>query len=255
MKNLSNTKAETGFLPSGKTRVKQFTKILLLAIAAGICSTASAQKTMLNFYSAYVFDDQFEYYGDSYTYYDGTIKGGYQWGLGIEHMFHTNQSIELFYLRQDTHAPTRYQGGFSYQASSDNFPLDVNYVMLGSNRRLIAKSGKVEGYFGPNAGVGILELSNPSKNETRSVTKFAWGLKLGMDIALNPSFKLKLQTHMTSPVQSMGGGLFFGTGGAGAGLSFYSTVYQFAVGGGLVFVPGNKKKEPEVPNNTETTAP
>ncbi len=34
------------------------------------------------------------------------------------------------------------------------------------------------------------------------------------------------------------GGFYFGTGGVGAGVSSYSTMYQFGVGGGLVFKLG-----------------
>ena len=38
----------------------------------------------------------------------------------------------------------------------------------------------------------------------------------------------------------MGGGLYFGTGGAGAGVSTYSSYYQFNLGGGLVFKLGGR---------------
>jgi hypothetical protein len=38
-----------------------------------------------------------------------------------------------------------------------------------------------------------------------------------------------------SAVQSAGGGLYFGTGGGGAGVSTYSSMYQFGLGGGLAF--------------------
>jgi hypothetical protein len=41
--------------------------------------------------------------------------------------------------------------------------------------------------------------------------------------------------NLLSAVQAVGGGLYFGTGGAGAGVSGFSTFYQFSLGGGLVF--------------------
>ena len=195
----------------------------------------SEKKLKINLFSAYVFDDRFEYYKDSYTYYDGTIKGGFQWGVGIEYFLRQLQGIEIFYLRQDTYAPTSYQSGFGFANYDDNFSINMNYIMLGSNRYL--RTQKVDLYFGVNAGMAILNLSNPNNGNESSTEKFAWGAKLGCDITLSEKVKLKLQGHMTSPVQSMGGGFFFGTGGGGAGLSFYSTVYQFALGGGLVFTP------------------
>jgi len=41
-----------------------------------------------------------------------------------------------------------------------------------------------------------------------------------------------------SAVQSFGGGLYFGTGGAGAGVTGYSTMYQWVLGGGLTYKLG-----------------
>jgi hypothetical protein len=49
---------------------------------------------------------------------------------------------------------------------------------------------------------------------------------------------VKLQAQLLSITQSVGGGVFFGTGGASAGISSYSSVYQFSLGGGLVFELG-----------------
>ena len=42
-------------------------------------------KFRLNAYGAYVFDDGFDVYNDANTYYYGKIKGGFQWGGGIEY--------------------------------------------------------------------------------------------------------------------------------------------------------------------------
>ena len=41
-----------------------------------------------------------------------------------------------------------------------------------------------------------------------------------------------------SAVQGAGGGLYFGTGGVSAGVSTYSTFYQFYIGGGLTLKMG-----------------
>jgi len=38
---------------------------------------------------------------------------------------------------------------------------------------------------------------------------------------------------LLSAVQSLGGSFYFGTGGSGAGVSAYSTMYQWGLGGGL----------------------
>ena len=68
-----------------------------------------------------------------------------------------------------------------------------------------------------------------------SATKFAWGLRIGGVIWASEKVGVRLQAQLLSAVQSMGGGFYFGTGGAGAGVTSYSTIYQFGLGGGLVF--------------------
>jgi len=68
--------------------------------------------------------------------------------------------------------------------------------------------------------------------------KFAWGLRLGGIIWTPGRVGIKLQAQLLSAVQSAGGSVYFGTGGAGAGVSMYSSMYQFGVGGGLVFALG-----------------
>jgi len=241
-------------LPGILRNAQSCKNLLFLMVCFGASFTTWSQKTMINVYSGYVFDDRFEYHGDSYTYYDGTVKGSWQWGAGLEFRLRETQSVELYYLRQDTYAPTSYQAGVAYVSSKDNFPVDINYIMLGGNRRLASRSGKVEGFFGPGIGAAIINLQSPAKDRTQSETRFAWGLKLGMDIALSPVVKLRLQGSMTSPVQAAGGGLYFGTGGAGAGISLHSTLYQWGLGGGLVFVP-QRRSPPPPPQPTPATTP
>ena len=64
----------------------------------------------INLYGSYVFDDKFDTYYSSSSYFEGKIKGGFQWGIGVEYMVHPEYGIELLYYRQDTNAPTRYYG-------------------------------------------------------------------------------------------------------------------------------------------------
>ena len=64
----------------------------------------------VNLYGGYVFDDKFDTYYSSSSYYEGKIKGGFQWGIGAEYMVQPQYGIELLYIRQDTEAPTRYYG-------------------------------------------------------------------------------------------------------------------------------------------------
>jgi len=206
--------------------------LLTIAFLIGTLVLAQAQKSVtLNAYGAYAFDDKFDTYYSSTEYVEGKIKGGFQWGLGVEMRVREDMGAELIYFRQDTEAPVRY-----YRDGDQNRTIDlgVNYVMVAGNRYL--KPGeKVEPYGGLMLGMAIFSNKNPRGTEETSAVKFAWGARLGTNIWFSEKAGLKLQAEVLSAVQSLGGGIYFGTGGAGAGVSSYSTLYQFKLGGGIVF--------------------
>ena len=215
-----------------------FFMLALCALALG--HAAYAQKTRLNLYGAYVFDDKFDSYYSSSSYYQGKIKGGFQWGGGIEYSLRPEYGIEVLYLRQTTHAPTTYASSIGTTRETD-FDLGLNYIMLAGSRRAFASNEKVEGYGGLMLGMLIADLKDPDSGRSASATKFAWGLRLGATVWATESVGIKLQAQLLSAVQSAGGGFYFGTGGAGAGVSTYSTIYQFSLGGGLACKVGAKE--------------
>jgi len=200
-----------------------------------VAGNVQAQDIRANLYGAYVFDDKIDSYYSSSTYYEGKIKGGLQWGGGIEYMVRPLYGVELLYLRQDTKAPTVYVRDLSSSIEETNFDIALNYIMLGGARHLLSSNGKLEGFGGLMAGMVIAELKNPDNGREANATKFSWGVRLGGIAWASESVGIKVQAQLLSAVQSMGGGLYFGTGGAGAGVSSYSTIYQFSLGGGLVF--------------------
>lgn len=206
--------------------------ILSLLVFFAVSNILPAQEIRLNAFSKYVFDDKIDSYNSSTSYFEGKIEGGFQWGLGLEFMAHPTKGIELKYLRQETTAPMTY---YLNGVKSKDFDLDINYVLIGGNN-YFKTGGKVEPYGGLGIGMAIFKVQNPESSSTdNSEIKFAWELKLGTNIWLNEKIGLKLQADLASAVQSAGGGLYFGTGGAGAGVSTYSTMYQWGLGGGLTF--------------------
>jgi hypothetical protein len=213
-------------------------KAFLLIIMITIGSFSFAQKARLNFYSAYVFNDNINSFYDSYTYFDGQLKGGYQWGLGLEFTLKPTYNVELLYHRQDTRAPLTYQSGVTTQVKYAELDVSMNYIMVGFNKIMPTGNKKVEGYGGFMLGLAIVDAKNPENGNTNSAEKFAWGLKGGANIWASDRVGIKLQAQLLSVSQGAGGGLYFGTGGAGAGISTYSSVYQFGLGGGLVFRMG-----------------
>ena len=214
-------------------------KLLMIMSVLLISVSVFSQNIRVNGYGGGVFDDKVDSYFDNSNYYNGTIKGGFQWGAGIELLPHSQQGFEILYLRQDTKAPiTYYSGGIK----NTNFDLGVNYIMIASNHYFRKAGSKLEGFAGGMIGADIMNLKNPDNGRTSSKTKFAWGLRGGLNIWATPNFGIKLQAQLLSAVQSVGGGFYFGTGGGGTGLSGYSSMYQFGLGGGVVLnIPHQKK--------------
>lgn len=185
----------------------------------------------LHGYATYAFDDNSvdSYYSDN-AYFEGSIEGGFQWGGGLEVMPAPTMGIEFTYLRLDSKAPmTYYDGGTQFA----NFDLAHNYLFLGFNKYMPVNP-KVEPFGGMQLGMGIFNVTHPEGREA-SGTKFAWGIKAGANIWASEKVGIKLQAGLISVVQAVGGSVYFGTGGAGAGVSGFSTFWQFSLGGGLVF--------------------
>lgn len=214
-------------------------KFILSILLAFCILPAFSQGLRLNGYAAYAFDDNVDSYYDPNAYYNGKIKGGFMWGVGLEYMLRPTYGLELSYTRMDTKAPLNY---YNAGPKHTNFDLGVNYIMFGGNRYFRKPQGKVEGFFGIQAGLNVMGLENPDNKNSASKSFFAWGLKAGANFWASEKVGIKLQANLLSAVQSVGGGFYFGTGGAGAGVSSYSTIYQFGLGGGLVFNLMTNKK-------------
>jgi opacity protein-like surface antigen len=184
-------------------------------------------------YTTYAFDDNHvDSYYSSTSYYSGTIKGGFQYGGGLEVVPFPAAGVEFTYLRLDSKSDMVY-----YAVGGDKhtvFDLASNYLFLSFNK-YVPVNPKVEPFAGLQLGMGIYNVTNPENNNSNSATKFAWGMKAGLNIWATEKVAIKLQANLISAVQAFGGSLYFGTGGAGAGMSGFSTYWQFSLGGGLVF--------------------
>jgi opacity protein-like surface antigen len=194
--------------------------ILVLLLAASI-AYAQPTVTLLTF-GGYTFPDEFDT-----EYGFGKIQDGFQWGAGLEFGLTETAAVELFYQGINTEA---------YYDSDLGRRLDgtvgANYAMIGGTK-YAPLSDKVSGFGSLDIGVGWF---NPSTElESESVTKFSWGGRLGVRFMASEKVSLRIHAQLLSPVQWAGGGFYFGTGGAGAGVSTGSTIYQFNLGGSLNF--------------------
>ncbi len=201
------------------------------AMAQNVSSSAGPS-VRLHGYTTYAFDDNHvDSYYSTTNYFEGSVKGGFQYGGGLEIMPFPGAGVEFTYLRLDSKAPMEYYNG---GIKNTNFDLAQNWLMLSFNK-YVPVNPKIEPYAGMQLGMDIFGVTNPDNQNEGSATKFAWGIKAGINVWANEKVGIKIQTSLLSAVQAVGGGLYFGTGGAGAGVSGFSTYYQFSLGGGLVF--------------------
>ena len=214
-------------------------KKIAVIVLTFISLNAAAQNIRLNGYANYVFDDRVDsYYGTGNTYFDGKVKGGFQWGAGMEFMVGPFNGVELTYYRQGTTAEAAYASSSGTDLNG-RFDVNLNWIMLNGVRHLQKPGSKVEGWASGGLGVCIINTTNTKTNNDANATKFAWQFRAGGTIWATDKVGIKLNAQLHSAVQSIGGGFYIGTGGAGAGLSSYSSLLQFGLGGGIAIKLGS----------------
>jgi hypothetical protein len=211
-------------------------KIILFLLFAITTTSAFAQSSnvRLNLYSSYVFDDGFDVYNDANTYFNGTVKGGLQWGGSIEYLPHPAFSIELMYLNRSIDVPATFKFGLTEPTRNETFEMGLNYILVGFNRLQKSSSGKVEGYGGLLFGAVIADVKSPTTGKSGSNTDFTWGGKLGLNYWLSDKIGLKIQSQVLAAAKVTGGDYYWSYWGP-VYLDEYSSMWQFGLGGGLTF--------------------
>jgi len=207
--------------------------LLILSLIL-VATFVSGQGIRLHGYTGYVFDDSFDSFYSSTSFFRGKVIGGFQGGAGLEFLLQDEYGIELMYIRQDTDAPVNYWSQEQNQEINRTLDVTINYYMLGGVRYL--QTGEMfEPYGGAMLGAVTSKIQNPLPGEQETATRFGWGFRLGSNIWASERVGLKVQAMILSAVQSAGGGFYIGTGGVGTGVSTYSTFFQLTLGGGLIF--------------------
>lgn len=224
------------FIKFKKHTSKQMKKILLILTISCLSGIAVAQELRVNTYAGYIFKDRVDSYYSSSSYFNGQIQDGLRWGAGIEYHIPNKGALEIQYLRQDTNAPTVYQDGglLGGAIQETDFDLAINWIML-NGTRYFPVNEVVEPFVGFGVGMGIFNVTNPENGRDNSATKFSYNIRGGANFWLAENVAFRMQASLFSATQAVGGGLYFGTGGVGGGLSSYSSLYQFGLEGGLVF--------------------
>lgn len=220
---------------------KTYFYLLFALLITVITNNADAQNVRLNLYSAYNLDDEIDAVTNNNNYFNGTIKAGYQWGVGIEYIVKPTYGVELLYHRMDTDVDVNYTSG-NITDTSQTFGLGSNFIMLAGNKYFPIPKSVVSLYTSLMVGMSIMENKDPLPSAESSVTNFAWGGRAGANFMFSKNVGLKLHAQLMSAVQSVGGGFYLGTGGVGAGLDSESSMYQFGFGGALVIQFGGSSK-------------
>jgi hypothetical protein len=158
--------------------------------------------------------------------------------VGLQYNFKEFYGLEVTYYNQSTTANANYQVPGTVAVKNGNFDVNLNWIMLNGVREMRKPGGKFEAFGGMGLGVAIINTENKQNGNSESSTNFAWQIRGGGNIWVSEKVGIKLNAQLQSAVQSVGGGFYIGTGGTGAGVSSYSSLLQFGLGGGLVFKLG-----------------
>ncbi len=192
-------------------------KVAFLAVLVVSSAAAFGQQLTLLTFESYTFADKF-YTQDGF---EGKVQDGFQWGGGLEFAPNEAMAVEIIYQQMDT------DGYINYLATQDVGNVHLKYIMLGGTRYQPV-SETVSGFGTLDLGLGLA-----STDATDTYEKFAWGGRLGVRIAPNEKVSVRLHAQLMSMVQAIGAGFTIGTGGSGAGVSGFSSFYQFNLGGSV----------------------
>lgn len=203
-------------------------KRFLLITCLFLSAAAVNAQVSLNAYGGYTFKDKINF--DNARAY---INDGFQWGLGLEYALHQNKSLELKYLRMDTHTEIYKLNGT--RLNPTNTKTAVNYVLFGGNNYFGDGFSKTVPYAGADIGVAILE------GNSNSSTAFAWDIKAGVKIHTSSAISIKLQAYLQSAVHEFGTDYWYGYWGEVYAVPDYKTLLQFGLSAALCFDFKHKK--------------
>lgn len=202
--------------------MKHFSLLLVALLVSSVAIAQERGSMSINLYGGYNFSDTVEF-GNSYGY----VEEAFQYGGGLEYFYYNNNSVEVKYLRTDTHMPLYGPLGTKLNAADDKGA--INYILLGGTSYFGGSSQTVLPYIGAGLGVGIVETPQ-SGNETT----FAWDLKLGMKIKTESVVSVNLQAYLQSATKAVGNSYYYTYYGI-VPVTEYVATYQFGLGAVLSF--------------------
>jgi outer membrane protein W len=221
---ISSSNRNTINANSSNLNKKTMKKILLITSVVMCAITLSAQTgtISLNLDAAYTFKANV-----NFDAANANVEAAFQYGGGVEYFTTDNSSVELKYLRMDTHIPLYVD---DVQLNPDIDKGSVNYILLGGNKYFGDNpDGKISPYGGLGLGLGIIGIND------NTATKFAWDAKLGIKIKTSSVVSLKLQAYLQSIISTFGSDVWVSGSGTAYAVPDYATLWQFGLGGVICF--------------------
>ena len=182
-----------------------------------------ANSLSLNGYGGYTFRDKVDF-DIAYAY----ANAAFQYGGGLEYFIQRTNSVEIKYLRMDTHLPLYLANNTHVNSGNDKG--SVQYILADFTEYFGSSSSKAVPYGGLGLGAGIVSIKDGN-----STTKFAWDAKLGVKIKTASALSINLQAYMQSIISTFGSDYWVYPGGAVVAVPDYATLFQFGLGAVLSY--------------------
>lgn len=201
-------------------------KILLLFTISLMAVTTWAQEPRsisLNLYGGYTFTDRLRF---DATY--GDVKGAFEYGAGVEYFVQRNSSLEIKYTRMGTDVPLYLNNGTQINKGSESGT--IQFITFGGNY-YFAKSldAKMIPFIGGALGVGI------TSNDNNTETKFGWDAQLGVKLRTKGAAAFKIRAYIQNITAAYGYDYWWYPGWGSYAVPDYISLFQFGLGGVIVF--------------------
>ncbi len=171
---------------------------------------------------------------------DLNIDDGAGYGVTLDVMIQRDLQFEFFWVGSKLSSElVEYNGPGLPQEKIDEFDISANYFMAGATQMLKGRNIKPFGTF----AVGVAWMS-PGQSKQNNVkledeVRLAVGFGGGVKIFFTENIGLRLHARLLMPLIFSGGGFYFGTGGAGFGVSSGIPVLQGDLSAGLIIGLGD----------------
>ena len=228
-------------------RVKHLSLAFLLGVSLVVLIAAPARSQM---YTQRYGESKFEitpqvsyfYSTDiAYSNADLNISGGAGYGVTLNVKVQRDLQFELFWVGSSTSAElVEYQGANLPQPTIETFDIAANYFMAGATQMLKGKNIRPFGTFAIGAAWwSPKSTSQQPKLALEDEVRFAMGFGAGVKIYFSEKIGLRLHGRLLFPLNFAGGGMYFGTGGAGVSVGAGIPVMQGDLSAGLIIALGD----------------